>query len=202
MRKNRLLTTYAAIAAILAACMAWAAEETKKETKPEAEFQYVGAKKCKGCHKDQHASWLETKHAKAFEVLSDEEKKKAECVGCHITGEMSDGTVLEGVQCEACHGPGSEYKSLKIMNRKKWAADPETYKKKAIEAGLIYPTEENCKRCHKKEGNPNFKEFDFAKRKPLVHVMKSATTETTKTKESAPSPSKEAKGPGDATGKK
>jgi len=150
-----------------------------------AEPEYVGAKKCKTCHKKIHKSWLETKHAKAFDVLSDEEKKKAECVGCHITGKTAKDVLLEGVQCEACHGPGSQFKSMKIMNKKKWAANPEVYKKKAIEAGLIYPTEENCKRCHKKEGNENFKPFDFSKRKLRVHpVADSASVETKKTADS------------------
>ena len=202
MRKFTLVSMFLAVLALVTVAAVWAAEETKKEAKPEVEFEYVGAKKCKACHKAQHASWLETKHAKAFEVLSDEEKKKAECVGCHITGKMADGTVIEGVQCEACHGPGSEYKSLKIMNKKKWAADPETYKKKAIEAGLIYPTEENCKKCHKKEGNPNFKEFKFAERKGKVHPVASDTTAAQKTEKSAPTGTKEAKKATDTTGKK
>ena len=46
--------------------------------------KYVGTKKCKMCHKDVHASWLETKHAKAFDILSDEEKKNEKCVACHV----------------------------------------------------------------------------------------------------------------------
>jgi len=135
-------------------------------------------------------SQLEIKHTKAFDVFSDEEKKKPECDGCHITGKTAKSEVLEEVQCEVCHGPGSEYKSIKIMNKKKWAADPETYQKKAIETGLIYPKEENCKRCHKKEGNLNFKKFDFAKRKPLVHVMKPGSTSAEKVPKPADTASK------------
>ena len=46
--------------------------------------------------------------------------------------------------------------------------DPETYKAKAIAAGLVYPTEETCLRCHNDESS-NFKDFDFAERKLLVH---------------------------------
>ncbi len=164
--------------AALAIGSAWSAEG---ETSPE----YVGVNKCKICHKPQFESWLETKHATAFDALSDEEKKKAECVGCHITAQVDDTTILKGVQCEACHGPGSEYKSPKIMNKKKWAADPETYRKTAVGAGLVYPTEETCTRCHKKEGNPNFKPFDFAKRKHLVHAVKTDTTNVVETKKPA-----------------
>ncbi len=145
------------------------ADEAKKADEPT--FKYVGAKKCKTCHKAQHSSWLETKHAKAYDVLSVEEKKKPECVGCHVTGTTKKDVLLEGIQCEACHGPGSAYKSPKIMSKKKWPADPEKYMKMATEAGLIMPTEETCKGCHKKEGNPNFTEFDFAKGKPTVHTF-------------------------------
>lgn len=146
-----------------------AEEKAEKVDKVEkAEHDYVGAKKCKTCHKVQFKSWSETGHAKAFSLLSAEEQKNEECVACHITGALADKTVLENVQCEACHGGGKDYKSIKIMNKKKWKADPETYKKMAIDAGLVYPTEETCVKCHNKN-SPNFKEFDFAKRKDLVH---------------------------------
>lgn len=149
-----------------------AAKEAKQEAKGAA-FEYVGAEKCANmCHKDQYNAWLETKHAKTFDVLSAEEKAKPECGGlCHITGKLADGTVLEGAQCEACHGPGSAYKSPKIMSKAKWPGDPEAYKKAAVEAGLIYPTAETCANCHKEEGNPNFKPLDFEKSKGTVHPV-------------------------------
>jgi cytochrome c553 len=152
-----------AITAFVANAGADAAEEKK------AEHDYVSAKKCKTCHKAQFASWSETGHAKAFDLLSDEEKKKPECVGCHTTGNLADGTLLEGVQCEACHGPGKDYKSAKIMSKKKWKADPEKHLKMALDAGLVLPTEETCVKCHTKEGNANFKEFKFEERKLKVH---------------------------------
>ena len=152
------------------------AEEGKKEAAKEAKkagFDYVGAEKCaKMCHKDQYKAWQATSHAASFSKLSDEEKAKPECTSaCHVTGKLPDGTVLEGVQCEACHGPGKAYKSPKIMSKTKWKGDPEAYKKMAIEAGLIYPTAETCTQCHKKEGNPNFKPFDFEKSKGTVHPV-------------------------------
>lgn len=142
------------------------AEEVKTEKKA---HDYVGAKKCKTCHKVQFKSWSETGHAKAFDLLSAEEQKDPACIGCHSTGTDVKGVFLEGVQCEACHGGGKDYKSAKIMSKKKWKADPDAHKKMAIEAGLVYPKEENCVRCHTKEGNTNFKEFKFADRKDLVH---------------------------------
>ncbi|MEW6411108.1 MAG: multiheme c-type cytochrome [Candidatus Zixiibacteriota bacterium] len=160
-----------------AAMLAVAQEETKTEAKTEAKegakAEFVGAEKCaKVCHKVQFNSWLETGHAKAFTVLTDEDKAKPECVTpCHVTGKLADGTLLEGVQCEACHGAGSEYKSPKIMSKPKWSGDPAGYKKMAMDAGLIYPTAEHCTQCHKEEGNPNFKPFDFEASKGKVHAF-------------------------------
>jgi len=149
-----------------------AVAQDKAEAKAEeVSHEFVGEKKCKMCHKDVHASWLETTHATAYDVLSEEEKKNDACLPCHTTGTTAKGVLLEGVQCEACHGAGKDYKSMKIMNKKKWPADPEAHKKMAIEAGLVYPDEADCTKCHTKEGNPNFKPFDYAKRKGEVHPL-------------------------------
>lgn len=156
----------AAIALIVSAALA--TEEKKHE--------YVGAKKCKICHQAQYRSWSKTPHSRAFAILSDAEKKKDECVACHTTGTTAKGVLLEGVQCEACHAPGSHYKSIKIMSKRKWKADPEKHLAMAIKAGLNIPTEKTCKRCHQEKGNTNFKPFDFAKGKPLVHTMSSDKT--------------------------
>jgi hypothetical protein len=70
----------------------------------------IGAEKCQICHKVQFASWLETSHAKRKPPLD----------------------------CEGCHGPGSEYKSPAVMK------DPV----KAKAAGLVIPTSTFCARCH------------------------------------------------------
>ncbi|HKK20645.1 MAG TPA: multiheme c-type cytochrome [candidate division Zixibacteria bacterium] len=146
-----------------------AAKETGKKEAPA--HQYVGPEKCKMCHKAQFTAWEKTPHAKAWEALKADEQKKAECSGCHETGKLEDGTMITSVTCEACHGPGSDYKSPKIMSRSKFKADPEAALKAAKEAGLIIPTADDCMRCHKKEGNPNFKPFDFEKMKGMVHPV-------------------------------
>lgn len=137
----------------------------------EAAHKYVGPKKCKTCHKGVHTSWSETKHANAFNLLSDEEKKNEKCIACHTSGIDKKGVLIEGVTCEACHGAGSDYKSAKIMSKKKWKADPDAHKKMALDAGLNYPKEADCVRCHTKEGNSNFKEFKFEDRKDKVHPV-------------------------------
>jgi hypothetical protein len=122
-------------------------------TKPAAsKFEYVGKDKCKLCHKQQFDSWMTTMHAKAWEALKPEEQKKDECMGCHSTGKDAAGTLLTGVQCEVCHGPGSVYKAQATMKDKKLA----------MAAGLTQPAKEICVRCHN-EKSPTFKGFDFDK---------------------------------------
>jgi nitrate/TMAO reductase-like tetraheme cytochrome c subunit len=101
---------------------------------------YITAAKCKMCHKLQYTSWEGLAHAKAFDQLKDDEKSNAECLKCHATGGSAE---MPGVQCEACHGPGSDYKSMKVMK------DREA----SIAAGLIIPNEATCKGCH--EGAPH-----------------------------------------------
>ncbi len=137
-------------------------------------FTYVGDKACKMCHKAEHTAWAATKHAKAFEILKPEEQKKPECVGCHVTGKTATDSLLVGVSCEACHGPGSEYKKASIMSKAKYAADKATATKAAMEAGLIMPTADVCTKCHKKEGNANFKEFNYEASKGTVHPIAAA----------------------------
>ena len=50
---------------------------------------------------------------------------------------------MPGVQCESCHGPGSAYKSMKVMK------DSDA----SLAAGLLVPDEATCRGCH--EGAPH-----------------------------------------------
>jgi nitrate/TMAO reductase-like tetraheme cytochrome c subunit len=124
-----------------------------------AEPTYIGAAKCKMCHKTEYTSWEGLAHAKAIERLKPEEQSKAECLKCHATGGSAE---MPGVQCEACHGPGSEYKSMSVMKDRE----------KAIAAGLTLPDKDTCLRCH--TGAPHEQkpfDFDTAKEKG-VHEFK------------------------------
>ncbi len=110
---------------------------------------YMGAKFCRTCHSssdnDRYHRWLGSRHAGAFEVLTGAEKVDPACLSCHTTGygePMSDKTTekdLRGVQCEACHGPGSEYKSMRVMK------DPQL----ARASGLWDVDRKVCVRCHR-----------------------------------------------------
>jgi nitrate/TMAO reductase-like tetraheme cytochrome c subunit len=114
--------------------------------------------KCKLCHKVQYTSWAATPHAKAFDVLKPADRTNKECIQCHVTGGRTD---LPGVQCEACHGPGSDYKAISVMKDKA----------KAVAAGLKIPTEKDCVVCHNKK-SPTFKGFNFAEAVKKVHEHK------------------------------
>ena len=102
-----------------------------------ADHTYVGAEKCKMCHKVEYNSWMETTHAKATEAAkaSTDRTFGPDCLKCHATN--SD-EAMAGVQCEACHGPGSDYKKMNIMKDLALAK----------ENGLIIPTQATCDGCH------------------------------------------------------
>ena len=73
----------------------------------EDEFEFVGSKKCKMCHKEAFKSWETTTHAKGFDVLKPGERSDAKekfgldsgkdyttdesCLACHTTGYGKEG---------------------------------------------------------------------------------------------------------------
>lgn len=150
-------------------------------------FLYVGVAKCKTCHQqekygNQHGIWEKSKHANALKSLSSEKSlqyakknniadpaKDPKCLNCHATMATVDKklidpkgslTMEEGVSCESCHGPGSEYKSPKIMKKSAYDEDFAAAHKAALAAGLIEPTEKVCITCHN-EKNPFHTGFNF-----------------------------------------
>jgi len=84
---------------------------------PPGQAGFIGIDRCAGCHKSEKRFWSTTRHAKAYATLSTEDKQfNLDCVSCHVTGYGRPGgsTVthvdkLEDVQCEVCHGPGSQH---------------------------------------------------------------------------------------------
>jgi len=133
---------------------------------------YAGASACKLCHKAelqgrQYAIWESSLHAKSFASLASgnaaeigksvgvaNPAENAQCLGCHapLAGAAPE-LKAEGVTCEVCHGPGSAYKKLSIMQDRD----------KAAQNGLIiYPDpgaiQAHCLKCHQ---SPHGKSFDF-----------------------------------------
>ena len=161
---------------ILAVTVMVAFSVSSVSSKNAGNFKYVGVSKCQTCHKSDAAGkqldiWQNSKHSQAFKTLQTEAADKIakdkgfstkaaetpQCIKCHVLGkdinpdELTESFVKEdGVQCETCHGPGSEYKAMSIMKDKQ----------KAIENGLNVPTDRNafCTTCHNPE-SPTFKEF-------------------------------------------
>ena len=134
---------------------------------------YIGADACAMCHKSekqgsQFSIWQNSAHSKAFETLKTDKanqiaKEKGltkpaveapECLKCHATGYNLDASMLgkkfkveDGVQCETCHGPGSDYKDMKVMKDKDLA----------VKNGLVLNDnlENFCIKCHNDE-SPTF----------------------------------------------
>ena len=124
--------------------------------------KYIGASKCKMCHNkadkgEQFTKWENSPHAKAMESLKGDDASNPKCLKCHSTAAAIDASlnggikVEEGVSCESCHGPGSNYKTTTIMKNLTLAQSK----------GLVMPDEKVCKTCHNEE-SPNYKGFNYA----------------------------------------
>lgn len=144
--------------------------------------RYVGSAVCITCHTGAAAGhadvkWLRSRHGHAYwrlaadwalvlgrsrpqyrnlEHPTDDER----CLLCHVTGAQDPEALFaptfrrgEGVGCEACHGPGSEYVDPAVM------ADPDQF---AARGGRI-PNAESCRGCHRRADG-----FDFDRMWPEI----------------------------------
>jgi cytochrome c554/c'-like protein len=125
--------------------------EKKYPDRIQRDDHYLGANWCVRCHQEEYAIWEKTDHAHAFETLV---KEKASdnpvCLECHETkrgitliNESKTAfsmplTSLQGVQCEACHGPGAKH-----------VQDPEDNLMKDA-------TAQTCIVCHNEERDADF----------------------------------------------
>jgi len=129
--------------------------------------KYVGAAKCKTCHKkelmgDQYGEWKKGPHAEAYEKLKGADAVKIakekgiataphetdECLECHTTSHGLSADAFDkkplhdkdGIQCESCHGPGSDYRKKQIMSSRE----------KSIAKGMWEPGKDAsiCTACH------------------------------------------------------
>jgi YVTN family beta-propeller protein len=130
---------------------------------------YIGAATCGQCHHDnsgrnQFNRWYRTAHASAYATLplavseqiaklsgiEEDAWHSPVCLGCHATASDSESWEQDhtfypqdGIQCEFCHGPGSEYADADIMGDRT----------KALNAGLRLPGADFCRRCHLEKGS-------------------------------------------------
>ena len=153
------------IAAFAAAALLLCSEPAAAGDEPK-QHHYVGVKKCGTCHKkeaigNQNAVWKESGHAKAFDSLATDQatewatergigdpQLEEDCVRCHSTAHgVPDERVSrkfnrqDGVQCEACHGAGKDYRKKKVMIDRDLS----------ISRGLVPQSEEVCATCHNDE---------------------------------------------------
>ncbi|MDT8316638.1 MAG: cytochrome c family protein [bacterium] len=135
--------------------------------------KYVGSEGCK-CHRSEIMNWEESRHAKAFELLLPNKRKAAKkraglnpitdysrdkkCIKCHVVGYMAEGgfadiettSMMAGVGCESCHGPGGKYR---ILHGKK----PRTFtRRETMELGQVYASTDSsvCTKCHGHADSP------------------------------------------------
>lgn len=125
MKKNVSILIVPALAVLLAFMLSMELRPAEKKR------AFVGSAACGTCHAaesigNQYDKWLRSPHAKAVLILKTEPalalaKKLAiedpsrdrKCLTCHTTGGGGhEKTRDEGVGCEACHGPGSDYQEF------------------------------------------------------------------------------------------
>ena len=141
-----------------------------------AGLKYVGSQVCGECHSvtsknHEYGEWRYSKHAQAYAILSTDEAKrlaaeqgitepqKSEtCLNCHTTGAGAspDGfsetfDPAQGVQCESCHGPGSDHVS-EMLQHDSLAA---------VKTQLPPGDKTICQGCHTENIHGN--RFEFAK---------------------------------------
>lgn len=123
----------------------------KANTNPD---HYLGAELCMRCHTQEATQWKTTSHAKAWQTLVDVKKDATpDCVPCHVVGFKQPGgfesgtqtPALVNVQCESCHGMGTQHEAFASTPRK--------------------ITANTCTTCHTSSTDPT---FDFAVYMPHI----------------------------------
>ena len=163
------------------------------DTAVAGEAKFMGAGKCKTCHKkpeqgEQFKKWSESPHANAYATLAGEKalaiakekgiadpQKADECLQCHVTGHGAAAEMLgpkyavtDGVGCESCHGAGGNYYKKKTM---KGITMGEIDR---ASVGLVKPDEKTCTQCHN-DKSPTFDGFDFKEMvKKVAHPLPDA----------------------------
>jgi len=107
---------------------------------------FLGDRSCMSCHEDAWQAYTSSKHRSAFASIRNKgQSNEPECLSCHTTGYMykngydeKQPVNLQNVQCEACHGYGSQH-----ARDGKWVAQ----------------AKDSCVVCHDKKNSP---EFDYA----------------------------------------
>lgn len=148
----------------------------------ESGLQFMGAKACAGCHASAYDVWENSKHAHATASLLEGQPAEQgtwidrtydpECLCCHATGwnaqeayPYTDGFIdlgttpqLAGIQCENCHGPGSEHVKLETDWKQAGGAisDALTASRNAVRITKAQAEKKVCLKCHDFANSPKF----------------------------------------------
>lgn len=146
-------------------------EAALNEAMGSGEYRYTGNDKCRLCHRDFFVGRKQDHHDHAMEYIAGtEHENNAKCLTCHATGygvkggfvSMAQTPRLTNVQCEGCHGPGSNH--IKIATAKKIGG--------GLLAGEDRPDrlKKMCKICHTDRWNRSYSDFEsaYAKYKKAV----------------------------------
>ncbi len=113
-------------------------------TKGSDDESFLTERECRKCHMDVWETLRDTGHQAAFTTLARKgQAQSPECLVCHTTGYLYKGGYddrpprnrLSNVQCEACHGYGTEHD-----RSGDWLA----------------AARESCTQCHDEENSPDF----------------------------------------------
>jgi len=142
-------------------------EAAYNEAMASGDYRYVGNDKCRLCHRDFFIGRKQDPHDHAMSyITSSEYRDNPRCLVCHSTGfgvsnKVSTGFVsvektprLVNVQCEGCHGPGSNH--IKIATLKKTGG--------GFLAGEDRPDrlKKMCFSCHTSRWNKSYSDFESA----------------------------------------
>jgi len=162
-------TTTAAVAAVavllIMTMLAGQASSQEAQAEIPQDAKHVGLTKCAACHFPQYTHWKTSPHGKAFEILPTKYKQDPSCLKCHTTGYGLPTTVedpaavhVTGVNCEACHGPGSEHARI-ALGFVDTPMNEEGLEKLRNAITKIDPTNV-CIKCHVSMAHKTHPEFD------------------------------------------
>lgn len=143
---------------------------------------FVGAESCKACHPEAYAAWRASKHARAYDSLTQTQKDDARCVTCHAPDLAAQ--EIAGITCETCHGGGQYYAPEYVMR------DPELSRL----VGLNDPSEKLCRSCHD-ASSPSLQPFDFVEKLKLIDHWSAERARRAEERKPAPKPKAPAKRP-------
>ncbi len=127
--------------------------------------QPLGAEACRDCHRAAYDGWSRSQHARAMDSLKEAEKAPGSaCLRCHATVRQAPPeagpTLLPGVQCEACHGPGTGHVAARGGSQNILALQG------LSPTCVIGP---RCITCHDEENDPGFDIGEALKRLEAFH---------------------------------